>query len=668
MDFFEHQDQARKHTALMVGLFLASVGCILLAINLVGASIFISFSDVPIFPFGAALAAVPTKAYWITSAVVLAIIGVGTAKRTFELSGGGAAVAELVGARRVKRDSQDPAERRLLNVVEEMAIASGINVPLVFVMDEQNYINAFAAGYSPNEAAITVTRGTLDTLNRDELQGVVAHEFSHILNGDMRLNVRLMGVISGIVMIAALGRFAMEVGGGGRGRSNSISSDRNRGDMRIFILGLVIWIIGSIGEFFGSIIKAAISRQREFLADASAVQFTRNPEGIGGALYKISQRGSHVHEVHAEELSHMFFGAPLANLLFETHPPLEKRIERVMGPGAHHILKDREKRAGAAAQAAAPSPVVEEFQSPLLVAASGLASTAGGPVAASSAPAPGNQAQLTPAQVVASIGTLSEAHVEHARRLIDGLPPTLHQALGTEAGARAAVFALLLGEGEVRKRQLEAISTACGASLAEQAAQLAEQMKPLGVRARLPVFELAAPSLSSLEQSLREATLAVITTLIQADGKVTLGEFVLLTLCRRHLEKPAKGAPPVKHSTLQSAAKETEIVLALLARASPEGEAAFSRVIESLGLNAAASRRLPSFSLAMVEAALYELKLLAPLKKPALIKACLEIVMADGRITLTEGELMRAICAALDSPLPPLLENTAGWKDEPAAR
>lgn len=663
MDFFAHQDQARKHTALMVGLFLASVGCIVLAINLVGASIYIYAFDIPPLPFGAALAAVPAKAYWITSAVVLAIIGAGTAKRMFELSGGGAALAELVGARRVKRNSQDPGERRLLNVVEEMAIASGINVPLVFVMDDQNYINAFAAGYSPNEAAITVTRGTLQALNRDELQGVVAHEFSHILNGDMRLNVRLMGIIAGIVMIAALGRFAMDVGGGGRGGSGS--SGRNRGDIRIFMLGLMIWMIGSIGEFFGGIIKAAISRQREFLADASAVQFTRNPDGIGGALYKISQRGSHVREVHAEELSHMFFGAPLAHLLFETHPPLEKRIERVMGPGAIHILKDRARRAQAAAPTAASSPVVEEFSSPLLAAASGLAS---GTTAAPTALPAAQSLAFTPAQVVASIGTLSGQHVEHARRLIAGLPATLHHALGTESGARAAVFALLLGEGEVRKQQLEAIGTSAGAPLAEQAAQMAEQMKPLGVRVRLPVFELAAPSLSSLEQSLRDATLAVVTTLIQADGKVTLGEFVLLTLCRRHLEKPAKGAPPVKHATLQGVAREAEIVLALLARASPEGEAAFGRVMESLGLDAAATRRLPAFSLAMVESALYELKLLAPLRKPAFIKACLEIVMADGRIALAEGELMRAICAALDSPLPPLLEDTAAWKDEPAAR
>ena len=370
----------------MVGLFLASVACIVLAINVVGGLVYLLVLDLPVFPPGAALAAVPSTAYWITTATVLIVIGFGTARRMIELSGGGAAVAKMVGARRVRRDSQDAAERRLLNVVEEMAIASGINVPLVFVMDEQSHINAFVAGYSPNEAAVTVTRGTLDILNRDELQGVVAHEFSHILNGDMRLNVRLLGVISGIVMIAALGRFAMDIGSGGRGRLGKLepgASRRNRGDIRIFALGLALWLIGCLGELFGSMIKAAISRQREFLADASAVQFTRNADGIGGALFKISQTGSHVRERHAGELSHMYFGAPLAHLMFDTHPPLEHRIERLLGPGAHYILRDRAKRARAADQLAqnTDSPVVSEFLSPLLAGAAAMNAAGGTPAA-----------------------------------------------------------------------------------------------------------------------------------------------------------------------------------------------------------------------------------------------------------------------------------------------
>ena len=654
MDFFAQQDRARRNTNLMVVLFILSVACIVLSINLVGGFIYLQVAEVPVFPVGRALASVPHSAYWITTAIVLGIIAYGTISRLISLSGGGAAVAELVGARRVDRGSSDAAERRLLNIVEEMAIAAGVTVPLVYVMDDQPDLNAFAAGYSPNEAAVTVTRGILETLNRDELQGVIAHEFSHILNGDMRLNVRIMGVIAGIVIIGALGRFVMRMGSGSNddSSSSSRSSNRSRGDSRLFLAGLAIWLIGSIGVLFGSLIKAAISRQREYLADASAVQFTRNPEGIGSALYQIQQHGSQVNQRHAEELSHMYFSAAVDNL-FTTHPPIEQRIERVMGPGAAVLLRVRAKRVPSTEASPAnqdSSPVVSEFNSPLLAAAAPVSAMAGG-----AAP----RAQPTPASLMASVGTLSMAQVEHARRFIDNLPPQARKAVAVESGAKASLFALLLGEGEVLEKQLALITAEAGAPMASDSAALALALRPLGVRARLPIFELAVPTLRFLAQPERDALLGLITALINADGKVTLAEFVLLTLCRRHFEKPAKGMPPVKHPTLQSAAREAIIILTLLAKSGEVDAAMLGRVLISLGLAATAAPASAALTLKSVEAALYELKLLAPLKKPALIKACLEIVMADGKITPTEGELMRAICAALDTPLPPIMETSS---------
>ena len=657
MDFFAQQDRARKNTSLMVVLFLASVVCIVLSINIVGGIIYLQVAEVPLFPVGRALASVPHSAYWITTAIVLGIIAYGTISRLISLSGGGAAVAELVGARRVDRNSSDAAERRLLNIVEEMAIAAGITVPLVYVMDDQPDLNAFAAGYSPNEAAITVTRGILDTLNRDELQGVIAHEFSHILNGDMRLNVRIMGVIAGIVMIGALGRFVMRMGSGSDSgsSSSSSSSDRNRGDSRIFLAGLVIWLIGSIGVLFGSLIKAAISRQREYLADASAVQFTRNPDGIGSALYQIQQHGSQVHQRHADELSHMYFSAAVSDL-FATHPPLEQRIERVMGPGATHLLRARNKRVQAADGAASPATdtgaVTSEFNS--LLPATATPESAMATMADSATPL----SQPTSASLMASVGTLSMAQVEHARRFIDELPPEARKAVAVESGAKASLFALLLGEGDVLEKQLALITAEAGAPMASDSAALARALQPLGVRARLPIFELAVPTLRFLQQPERDALLGLITALINADGKVTLAEFVLLTLCRRHFEKPAKGVPPVKHQTMQSAAPEAIIILTVLAKSGVVSAASLGRVLDSLGLTANATPQPDALTLKSVEAALYELKLLAPLKKPAFIKACLEIVMADGKITPTEGELMRAICAALDTPLPPIIETS----------
>ncbi|MGC2520946.1 MAG: M48 family metallopeptidase, partial [Burkholderiales bacterium] len=401
MNFFEEQHRARRHTVLMAVMFVLAVAAIVVSINVVGGTLYLYATGRPLWPVMHALAAVPHHAYWITSAVVLGAIAWGTLTRTYELSGGGAAVAQMVGAERIRRDVQDAADRRLLNVVEEMALASGVSVPQVYVMEEEHSINAFAAGFSPNEASVIVTRGTLEQLSRDELQGVVAHEFSHILNGDMRLNIRLLGVISGIVLIGAAGGLLMRIGQGGRG---------TRGDIRIFLAGLLVWLIGSVGVLAGRLIKAMISREREYLADASAVQFTRNPEGIGGALFKIGQIGSAVAQRNAEEISHMCISAPIDNFFdfdwFSTHPPLEQRIERVMGPGATRLLQNRQARAAASDTK------------------SGAASAGGGDavplpegmlaMAADAAFTPG-ALRTTPQALLASVGKPSSGHVAAVR-------------------------------------------------------------------------------------------------------------------------------------------------------------------------------------------------------------------------------------------------------------
>jgi len=558
----------------------------------------------------------------------------GTLTRMYALSGGGASLALMVGARRVKRDSQSPPDRKLLNVVEEMALASGIVVPQVYVMDGQPAINAFAAGYSPNEAAVIVTQGTLENLSRDELQGVVAHEFSHILNGDMRLNVRLLGVIAGIVLIGSIGGFIMRLGRGGSG---------TRGDIRVWLAGFVLWLLGSVGVVAGRLIKSAISRQREFLADASAVQFTRNPEGIGGALYKIGQHGSEVSERHAEEISHMCISAPVADFFdfdwFSTHPPLEERIERVMGPRGVGLLQEREKRAPVA-----PAEDAALTLPDAMLAAAGIG-----------APAQ-RELRTTRQAVFASVGSPSTEHVEHARRILEDLPGELRVAAGNAEGGRALLAAMLLGDGEVRAKQLDTIRAQAGETVAARAASLADLMRPLGPRARMPLFDLALPSLKRMDQDARDALRRLLKDLAGADRRVTVGEFVLLTLCERHLAAVPKGAPPVKHRSIEAVAGEAGVLISLLARTGGAGMPAFDAGMRALGLAGGVLRAPAELSIAGVESALYKLKLLAPLKKPILIKACLEVVMADGKLTVAEGELMRAICAALDTPLPPIIE------------
>src|SRR5260370_151402 len=365
----------------------------------------------------------------------------------------------------MERGTAEPSERRLLNVVEEMALASGIAVRLVFVMDDQHTINAFAAGFSPHEAAIIVTHGALESLNRDELQGVVAHEFSHILNGDMRLNVTLVGVIAGIVLFGSLGA-AMMAGGRSDGGGENV---RARFDFRVFLLGLALWIIGSIGVFAGRLIKAVIARQREFLADASAVQFTRNPDGIGNALFKIGRRGSVILERHAEELWHMCISGPV-NYDFE-------------------------------------------------------------------------------------FASLSKQ------------PPL-----------------------QVRKAQLALVGERSGAEVPAQSARFADTLKPLGGRARLPVLQLAIPTLKRLPGPEREALLDTIKAVIEADRKVTLGEFVLLTLCRSQIQKEPKRPPAVKYGSVDAVATEAAVVLSLLAHSGKGGMAPFDKGMAALAMPGRALR------------------------------------------------------------------------------
>ncbi len=245
MNFFEQQEAARRNTRRLVVLFLLAVVAIVIAVNIVAAVFLVSTSIDQVLGNGRAVASVSFYAF--VTLATLALIAGGSLVQISRLSAGGTALALIMGARPLLRDSTNPAERRLLNVVEEMAIASGTAVPQVFALEDQKAINAFAAGFSPNQAAVVVTRGALDTLNRDELQGVIAHEFSHILNGDMRLNLRLMGVLGGILLLTTLGRMLA--------RS---SSRRDSKGSSFVLLGFGLIAIGYIGVFFGRLIQASV--------------------------------------------------------------------------------------------------------------------------------------------------------------------------------------------------------------------------------------------------------------------------------------------------------------------------------------------------------------------------------------------------------------------------
>jgi Zn-dependent protease with chaperone function len=657
--FFENQAQARRNTKLLVLMYCLAVGGVILSVDLVLAGLYAWNLDLrhagPEFNWMVRLRMVPASVYALgalgTAFVIFAVSGWNIVK----LSNGGKAVAEMMSARRIAGDTRDPLERRLVNVVEEMAIAAGVRVPAVYVLDEERGVNAFAAGYDPSDAVITVTRGTLETLNRDELQGVLGHEFSHILNGDMRLNIRMIGVLAGIVFIGSVGSFIM--------RSQRGSGD-NKGALPIFLGGLALLLIGYIGLFFARLIKAAASRQREFLADASSVQFTRNPDGIAGALDQISASpaGALIAARHAEDLSHMFFCQGITvrlSDLFDTHPPIEERIARVNARFDRSSY--RRSRAAVAVAAEAPDKNVQDGDRKRMaafgaVAAGAVAGRRGADISAQWGRSAGESASL--------VGSMDGAKVDYVAKLLDALPRELRERLRDPDGARAAMLALLLApKDDVRSRQLAALEDKGLGALAEQARGAEALTRNLGPAFHLPVVDLALPVLKQAAQPARQELLAALETVIHADRRISLHEFVVLTLLRSQLAP--RGKPGDAGNRKLAELKEPALILlSLVAHAGTrqdaigERGAALSAAMRA-GLKELGLPESPAVSALTLETAgeaLQMLTQLAPLQKAILMKGLFATVTADGTIRVVEAELMRLVGAVLDCPLPPLLE------------
>jgi Zn-dependent protease with chaperone function len=648
-DFFDRQDHARRQTTRLVVLFALSVAAIILTIYfalvaaLNAAEPYRSATHVRYEPdhFGnvAPVAETPRPQrsvalwqpevlLWVTLGT-LAVVGLGSLYKISELSSGGETIALMLGGRAVDPQTRDLAERRLLNVVEEMALASGVPVPPVYVLDNEPSINAFAAGHQPGDAVVAVSAGALKCLNREELQGVMGHEFSHILNGDMRLNLRLIGVVYGILVLAVLGYYLMRSAG-----SFSSGSRREGGGAAAAVLvgGLVMMILGYLGVFFGNLIKAAISRQREYLADASAVQFTRQPGGLAGALKKIGglAEGSRIRDAHAHEISHMFFGDAFAGSLFNlfaTHPPLEDRI-RALEPDFDGRFPETQPVAVGYDDAATATSDV----------AAAMAFTGGTvrrqPEAASSIEAPPR------------LDRLAE------------VPLPLMDAVREPLLAQAVVFLLLLSRDDdaTLARQWEMLRGQIDAALYRQTQQMAAAVLSLPATARLPLVDVSVPALKRCSPQQYQRFRQVIEALVGADGKVDLFEYCLRTVLFSYLDVHfgLKRAPAVRYRSVDAVRQPLTVVLSSLVYV---GQSEADDVQRAF---AAASQNLPQVailpreecSLRAFDAAMAELAQTVPQVKRAVLSAATACVTADGRVTLEEGELLRAVAAALSCPMP----------------
>jgi len=439
MDFFAEQDRSRSKAFQLIIMFIFAVALVVISVYAVFMGLYYySLMDEPGF-YAPAFEWFNPRLFLIASGSTLAIILIGSITKIIALSKGGSYVAESLGGRLVNRSTRDKDERKLFNVVEEMSIASGVPMPQVYIMDDENGINAFAAGYSTSDAAVAVTRGCCEILDRDELQGVIAHEFSHILNGDMKLNIRLIGVLSGIMIIASIGRMLIFANSGRRRKNYQHHHQRmerrapitsSKRGVQILIAGLMLIVIGYLGVLLGRMIQSALSRQREYLADASSVQFTRNPSGIANALKKIGgfSYGSKIASPFADEASHMFFGSAIKSL-FATHPPIEDRIRKVEPNFDGKFIKSSipDKKAEAVSSFSG-----DQKEAPLKGSVS--------------------QMNLDADTIVKQAGKVTPENVAYGSQLISALPEKVRSSIDDAFGATMVICALLLDKDVEEKK------------------------------------------------------------------------------------------------------------------------------------------------------------------------------------------------------------------------
>jgi Zn-dependent protease with chaperone function len=596
VDFFEHQAAARRKSFWLIASLALAVLAIAGVTQLVATAVL------------HALEMDTFAAPWIAAGSVV-LIGAGTWYKLSSLASGGGGIARNLGGTRVTPDTREPALRRLVDAVEQMALASGVPVPEIYVLTHEVGINAFTAGMSPSDAVLAVTRGGLEQLSSDELQGVVAHEFSHILHGDARLNTRLIGLLHGILLIGFAGEFIMRAGSG-RGRR------REGGALIPF--GLALYAFGYPGVFLGRLIKAGVSRQRELAADASAVQFTRDPSGIAGALKKIGNfaASSHLSSARADEISHLLFseGSWTLTRLLATHPPLVERI-RALEPGF------ASERAGSAA-------------------------AAGG---------------LTPDGVTALIGTPGAAHLRAAALLLSSLPTELRAAAESPREAAAMAVALLLGgDAETRAHQLERVRGRLGAGAERRARQLNEL---LAGRAdmRLALVDLVFPALKQRGAADLARIAVLADELIHADGRISPFEWALGTLLRSHIDD-SRAAGRLRPAPAARLTDRRPEVAALLATAASLGASApeAASMAYAAGIATLPRASWPAFAAPeswqqALETSLARLDELAARPKRHVIGALVTVLLYDRVMERTEIELLRAICARLHCPCPPLL-------------
>lgn len=663
MNYFRTQEVARRNTLWLVILFALAVSAVILTTNLLFiAAIYFATYDATQTNHAVDIY---TGEHWlVVSVTTLGVILICSFFRQLSLRHG-SDVANALGATLLDPGTRDKDERRLLNVVEEISIASGMPVPDVYVMEDSG-INAFAAGFQPSDAIIGVTRGTLTSLNREQLQGVIAHEFSHIFNGDMRMNMRLTGVIYGIVFLGQIGRMILR----GSLHSVHVSSSRspwyssdasssrgNSGGGTAIALGLGIGllIIGYAGEFFGRIIKSAVSRQREFLADASAVQFTRNPSGVSDALKVIGHgAGSRVGAPAALEMSHFFFGPVMRfkRSMFATHPPLDERIQRIEPGWNGHYLAPRQ-------------PAIEILNQTDTNKAGNYSSSTSHAIENSIMGFNSADSGLPIEPGVEEITSTESPTIEYTIGLAPGARG--HDLLISETAifnamsAQALVFALLMTEAteEISRRQQDLVQKHLGQAVFRETLRYLREARVTKRRDHLELIERSLPALRRLSLKQYRTFNQTLVAMVQLDGKIDLHEWCLYRLVLQYLggHFGTLGVVTQKHKSAHAVADEIAIIMAYIAESGHNQTNAIDLAYHA-GMLAGNFLMRPrnaehtvSKTLKPLNKSLAVLARSAPHVREQLIKAMIVCVRHDHHITDEERDMIRTIAAIMETPL-----------------
>ncbi|RUO24806.1 M48 family metallopeptidase [Aliidiomarina maris] len=618
MNFFHHQDIARRNTRLLGLLFSLAV---ILLVSLVALLVSFFMGGVQYQQGPGYQTSTEWALHWdvivASAGVAMSVIGFAVLYKWVVLRPGGKVVAEHLGGRRLSPNSQDPLERKVLNVVEEMAIAANMPVPPVYMLDREPAINAFAAGYSPRDAVIGITRGCAEKLNRAQLQGVVAHEIAHILNGDMRLNIRIIAILNGILFISHAGYLLLRFGALGGGR-------RDGKNAALPLLGLGLLVLGAIGVLFGNIIKAAVSRQREFLADASAAQFTREPEALSGALQQIGvaqgrgkggRSGSEIESPNADEAAHLFFGQAVNKFMsvMATHPPLEERIRR-LEPSWDGKYK--------------ANPVASNEES-------------------SQNKNPQAEHRARQESFVRTLAGLAAS--------ID-LPDKVVADARDPEHAKALVLALLLSDDDAtRDAQLNLLQSTLTPDQYDDVVAHVSEVKALPLEQQLPLTELMMPALKMMNAQAANNFLQLMQRLIDVDAQVSLFEWCLYQVIWRYLQGEHARKDLNIRQYKSRRRHDAQLSLSVLAHfGSPQApEHAFEQGAEhfAMGMQLYPSDQL-NFS--DLSASLSRIDQWNALEKERLVKAWVGCASADGNINPIEQKLLFTLCACIGEPLPEL--------------